>query len=527
MESEPGTTIFYTTDGRDPTPASTEYTGRLELGVGQKMVKAISVLGGVGSEITSSFYSYTPKSLSVQPESGTFSGSVRVSIFSEHAEVRYTLDGLLPSSQSELYTGPIIIAQEGTHTLTAAMFSNGSLIGDPIRRKYVVNELPPQPPIVSPSSGTYECPLRIILEGDSKTIYYTFDDETPSMASTLYTGPLVISSPCEVNIRAILYDAKQRSSSVVHAKYIVTRAAEVGESHAETVIPLSNVEFNQAVESTARRQAEEVMSFVLAATELKEKRAAEVVRLKRVLTDSRQNYLDTVEKTRRLQLELNLANEHLRRLRHQKATHVCHPKVDVHQKLEDARADLQLISQQEKSIEAQLKDSLALHKRLTDERTKLAREQIEIKKGLEERYLRNKKTLVGFPANVKEEVHSLQLATAEQRHELALLKATKEALKPSHHFPVLPGESDQEANPFLPPRKLIELPSVETLLPIPPGSMRKITSVRGDGLQNLRKKHSVDACIVDAGGRLSIRIIGHSVGVHNCVDEIEKLLEAA
>ena len=120
------------------------------------------------------------------------------------------------------------------------------------------------------------------------------------------------------------------------------------------------------------------------------------------------------------------------------------------------------------------------------------------------------------------------MVTAEQRHEIALLKATKAALSPSERFPIsgVEDKSGDQNQPFAPARKLVELPTVETLVPVPPGCMRKITSVKGDGLQQLRQKHSVEACIVDLGGRLAIRVLGHSAGVHHCIEDIERLLDS-
>ena len=57
ITSADGATIYYTTDGTEPTTASTQYTGAIELGEGKTIVKAIAVKDGMtNSAVANAYY---------------------------------------------------------------------------------------------------------------------------------------------------------------------------------------------------------------------------------------------------------------------------------------------------------------------------------------------------------------------------------------------------------------------------------------------------------------------------------------
>ena len=116
---------------------------------------------------------------------------------------------------------------------------------------------------------------------------------------------------------------------------------------------------------------------------------------------------------------------------------------------------------------------------------------------LESTYLAQKRELASLGGDVLRDVEELEMVVAEQRHELQLLRSTYDAL-------VRRPEPKSPEGPFLPSRHVVELPSVETVIRIPAGSLRLITTVQGDGLQRLRQQHFVDACVVSLGGGLGI-----------------------
>lgn len=60
------------------------------------------------------------------PSSGTFSSDQSVTLYTSEpgAEIRYTLDGSTPTAISSLYTTPISITGNGTHTVVTAIAKN-------------------------------------------------------------------------------------------------------------------------------------------------------------------------------------------------------------------------------------------------------------------------------------------------------------------------------------------------------------------------------------------------------------------
>ena len=105
---------------------------------------------------------------------------------------------------------------------------------------------------------------------------------------------------------------------------------------------------------------------------------------------------------------------------------------------------------------------------------------------------------------------------------MRLLQETLEAAKPPQDRALAVR---QDITPFLPPKRIVDLPSVETIVPVPPGMMRnssqryKETACRSCG----RSTWSMPA-LCSATWGLGIRIVGHSAGVNRCMDEIARII---
>ncbi len=138
--SEYGASIYYTTDGSDPTDRSELYSALNPLivpnffpeGVNNVVVKARAYKDGFDpSEISSATYSVTYFNTvgtpSFIPREGEISTDTEIRIFCStlNAEVYYTLDGSEPTMDSTLYTDGFSIGQTGEVTLKAKGFRNG------------------------------------------------------------------------------------------------------------------------------------------------------------------------------------------------------------------------------------------------------------------------------------------------------------------------------------------------------------------------------------------------------------------
>lgn len=149
LACESDTTIYYTTDGRDPTTSSTIYTGSfmLDLSASSKTVKAFAthnVYGG-SSSITSATYRFVPAKISPPtfspppPEYYAPIIPVTVSPTEPDSIIRYsTMSGRNPDI---MYETPVLLTLAGQPANTATIYAQatntfGSLPSDIVSQMY-------------------------------------------------------------------------------------------------------------------------------------------------------------------------------------------------------------------------------------------------------------------------------------------------------------------------------------------------------------------------------------------------------
>src|SRR5207237_854685 len=126
-DSTVGATIYYTTDGSTPTPASPQYAGPIS--VTQTMtLKAMATASGFGpSAVATAAYPIQQSAATptFSPAGGTYVGSqtVTLSDATSGATIYYTTDGSTPTAASPQYTGAISVTQ--TMTLKAMATASG------------------------------------------------------------------------------------------------------------------------------------------------------------------------------------------------------------------------------------------------------------------------------------------------------------------------------------------------------------------------------------------------------------------
>jgi C1A family cysteine protease len=157
------------------------------------------------------------------PTGGLYNSDRVVSIsMSESGSIYYTLDGSAPSVTSTLYTGPITISTD-----TVLKFIAQDLAGNlsPIyTQTYTFDRTAPTAQS-TPAAGRYNTNQLISLfMSESGSIYYTLDGSAPSMASTLYTGPITISS--DTVLKFIAQDLAGNISEIVFSQeYFIDKIA--------------------------------------------------------------------------------------------------------------------------------------------------------------------------------------------------------------------------------------------------------------------------------------------------------------
>jgi hypothetical protein len=191
-DSTPGVTIYYTTNGSTPTTASTQYTGSFTVST-TTTIKAIAAGGGYGvSNVASGTYTITGSAPALAPSIG---GTETQSITSISAttDANGVGNGYAPSAVAS-----------GTYALVAAS------------------------PGFSPApTGTFSTAQSVTLINATAgaRIYYTTNGTTPTTSSTLYTGPIPVSTTTTIKAIAVGHDFGP--SAVASGTYTLVAAPPV------------------------------------------------------------------------------------------------------------------------------------------------------------------------------------------------------------------------------------------------------------------------------------------------------------
>ena len=192
--SEPGT-IYYTTNGTNPTTSSNIYTGPITIS-SSTILKYLAIdLAGNPSPIYTQTYTIDtiPPTASANPTGGLYNTTKTVTLnMSEPGTIYYTTNGTNPTTSSNIYTGPITIS-----STTILKYLAIDLAGNPspiYTQTYTIDTIPPTAN-ANPTGGLYNTTKTVTLNmSEPGTIYYTTNGTNPTTSSDIYTGPITISS---------------------------------------------------------------------------------------------------------------------------------------------------------------------------------------------------------------------------------------------------------------------------------------------------------------------------------------------
>ena len=142
--SAPGDgTIYYTTDGSEPTEESLTYMGPIPLETGENVISAININEkGIVSDVVTNTYNVeldVPDSPELLVEPGTITKPELVGVTApEDKKVYYTTDGSIPNAESKEYTAPLLMPL-GKSTFTFICISANGLESDPVVANYNLN----------------------------------------------------------------------------------------------------------------------------------------------------------------------------------------------------------------------------------------------------------------------------------------------------------------------------------------------------------------------------------------------------
>ena len=241
-ESDDDVTVYYTTDGTDP--SASKYTGSwsttggtysqtVNVSTTGTTIKAIAIDSEDNeSDISEETYVLKVGEVKASTGSGEFSNPFKLTLSqtpTSGATIYYTTDGTDPASSATRveYTTPYLVDE--TQTIKAVAVRDGFVNSEMITLEYVV--LKCADPYFALPGGDYVDATRtlILCDTEQAEIYYTITTDgtepaDPDKTSTAYeTGTYITLPVGTVKVKAVAYKGTDRCKNVVEATYNITQ----------------------------------------------------------------------------------------------------------------------------------------------------------------------------------------------------------------------------------------------------------------------------------------------------------------
>jgi len=217
-----GATIYYTTDGSVPTANSNIYTDPITVSSSETLEAIATASGYSTSPVATAAYTITlptaTPTFSLEAGPYTSAQIVTISDTTAGATIYYTTDGTTPTTSSTVYSGPITVSS--SETLEAIATASGYSTSPVASAAYTIT-LPTATPFFSLAAGPYTSAQTVTISDATAgaTIYYTTDGTTPTTGSTVYSGPITVSS--SETLEAIATASGYSTSAVATAAYTI------------------------------------------------------------------------------------------------------------------------------------------------------------------------------------------------------------------------------------------------------------------------------------------------------------------
>lgn len=157
----------------------------------------------------------------IGPDGGEAADPIEVTLStaSVGASIYYTLDGSTPDASKTLYSVPFDVS--ATATLKAIAIAPGQVSSAVAEADFVINGQVATPSF-APAAGVVadNTAVTITSATPGASIYYTINGSTPTVASTPYTVPVVVTDT--MTIKALAVKSLFNDSAVGSAAYVVT-----------------------------------------------------------------------------------------------------------------------------------------------------------------------------------------------------------------------------------------------------------------------------------------------------------------
>ncbi|HEY4743625.1 MAG TPA: chitobiase/beta-hexosaminidase C-terminal domain-containing protein, partial [Desulfuromonadaceae bacterium] len=244
--SEPGT-IYYTTDGTQPSSTSKVYTGPIPLTspvTGTMTLKFFSVDRAGNAETPQSLV-YTIHQTDLSGAAVVINGGVG---FTKSRNVTLALSATDPDGVTQMQVACdgstyaavepfattkscVLSAGDGLKTVSVK-FMDGLGVWYPAISGQITLDTTPPVTSITPAAGTYDGTVKVTLSpNETATIYYTTDGTTPTTASPVYSGPITLSATTTTqtfNVQYFAVDQAGNAETVKNAAYIIHVSDMVG-----------------------------------------------------------------------------------------------------------------------------------------------------------------------------------------------------------------------------------------------------------------------------------------------------------
>ena len=228
-DTTPNATIYYTTDGTTPTTSSTVYHVPITVSSTETLEAIAAASGYSQSAVATAAYTISNLPQAATPNFSVAAGSynaaqtVTISDTTPGAIIYYTTDGTTPNTGSTVYSAPITVSS--SETIEAIATASGYTTSAVATAAYTINLPQTATPTISLAAGAYTAAQTVILSDATAaaTIYYTTDGSTPTTSSTVYSGPITVSST--ETLEAMATASGYLGSAVATAAYTVSISA--------------------------------------------------------------------------------------------------------------------------------------------------------------------------------------------------------------------------------------------------------------------------------------------------------------
>jgi glucose/arabinose dehydrogenase len=199
----PNSTIYYTVDGSIPTTNSAIYAAPVVIDGGRSLSAYAVADQHLDSGMQSAFYRLVQTATPVftpTPGGLAYGTSISVSCATPDSTIYYTLDGSPPSTNSPIYSSPLMLT--GDFTLNAFASSPGYLDSAVQSGLFSLNKA--ATPVFGPAQGplTNGTFISISTTTTAAVIRFTVDGSDPNTNSPIYSGPLLFTKPMTLTARA-------------------------------------------------------------------------------------------------------------------------------------------------------------------------------------------------------------------------------------------------------------------------------------------------------------------------------------